>query len=63
MSCDCKCSLFVPWVGLQCVIVVFSDHTHFLVCGLCLGFSDKVSCALSNVAIILLVDWLLYFFF
>ena len=22
--------LIVPWVGLQCVIVVFPDHTHFL---------------------------------
>ena len=22
-------SLTVPWVGLQCVIVVFPDHTHF----------------------------------
>ena len=22
--------LTVPWVGLQCVIVVFSDHTHSL---------------------------------
>ena len=22
-------SLMVPWVGLQCVIVVFPDHTHF----------------------------------
>ena len=21
--------LMVPWVGLQCVIVVLSDHTHF----------------------------------
>ena len=21
----------VPWVGLQCVIVVFPDHTHFFV--------------------------------
>ena len=20
----------VPWVGLQCVIVVLPDHTHFL---------------------------------
>ena len=32
MSCDCYCSvvfLTVPWVGLQCVIVVFSDHTNF----------------------------------
>ena len=22
--------LVVPWVGLQCVIVVYSDHTHLL---------------------------------
>ena len=22
--------LTVPWIGLQCVIVVFLDHTHFL---------------------------------
>ena len=22
--------LTAPWVGLQCVIVVFPDHTHFL---------------------------------
>ena len=22
--------LMVPWVGLQCMIVVFPDHTHFL---------------------------------
>ena len=22
--------LTVPWVGLQCVIVVFPDHTHLL---------------------------------
>ena len=22
--------LTVPWVGLQCVILVFPDHTHFL---------------------------------
>ena len=22
--------LTVPWVGLQCVIVVFPDHTHML---------------------------------
>ena len=21
--------LAVPWVGLQCVIVVFPDHTHY----------------------------------
>ena len=24
--------LTVPWVGLQCVIVVFPDHTHFFTC-------------------------------
>ena len=24
--------LAVPWVGLQCVIVVFPDHTHLLFC-------------------------------
>ena len=24
--------LMVPWVGLQCVIVVFADHTHLLFC-------------------------------
>ena len=24
--------LMVPWVGLQYVIVVFPDHTHFLFC-------------------------------
>ena len=23
--------LTVPWVGLQCVIVVFSDHTHLFI--------------------------------
>ena len=23
-------TLKLPWVGLQCVIVVFSDHTHLL---------------------------------
>ena len=31
MSCYCKCSwlfLTVSWVGLQCVIVAFPDHTH-----------------------------------
>ena len=34
MSCDCLCyviSVFltVPWFGLQCVIVVLPDHTHY----------------------------------
>ena len=22
--------LMVPWIGLQCAIVIFPDHTHFL---------------------------------
>ena len=32
MGCDCVLWLFhmIPWVGLQCVIVVFPDHTHCL---------------------------------
>ena len=34
MSCYCKCSVAllhtVPWVSLQCVIVVFPDYTHLL---------------------------------
>ena len=35
MPCDCECSVSVLWlslavprVGLQCVILVFPDHTH-----------------------------------
>ena len=28
--------LTVLWVGLQCVIVIFPDHTHLLFCGPCL---------------------------
>ena len=31
--CDCWCSVALPqgaWVGLQCVIVVFYDHTNLL---------------------------------
>ena len=30
---DCVLCLFlvVPWVGLQCVIVVYHDHTNFLI--------------------------------
>ena len=29
--------LAVPWVGLQCVIVVFPDHTHPLFAHICNG--------------------------
>ena len=36
MSCDCLCYvisafLAVPWFGLQCVIEVFPDYTHYFV--------------------------------
>ena len=34
VSCDCYSVawlyLTVPWVGMQCVIVVFPDRTHLL---------------------------------
>ena len=36
--------LMVPWVSLQCVIVVFPDHTHFLVM---LWMINKVDCSIS----------------
>ena len=39
MPCYCKCSV-VPWVGLQCVIVVFPDQTHLL-CDISLSFFRK----------------------
>ena len=31
--------LAVPWVALQCVIVVFSDHTHLLFEIMCNGIA------------------------
>ena len=54
--------LTVPWVGLQCVIMVYPDHTHllFYVCSL-------FCCALLGVFSNLLSSrwgrerWLLYF--
>ena len=33
MSCYCNVPwlfLTMPWAGLQCVVVVFPDHTHLL---------------------------------
>ena len=35
--------LTVPWVGLQCVIVVFPDHTHllFYICEI-INLTDKM---------------------
>ena len=32
----------MPWVDLQCVIVVFPDHTHFLCLSVCLNVSCHV---------------------
>ena len=31
--------LTVPWVGLQCIIVVFPDHTHLHFVNIHVGFS------------------------
>ena len=56
--------LMEPWVGLQCVIVVFPDHTHFLIYCLmyfllfvgvlCLYlFCYALLCVITNFAIIL----------
>ena len=48
----------VPWVGLQCVIVVFPDHTHLLFIIICIekykvpaytGTGDNVDTFLSNI--------------
>ena len=43
LSCRCIVTinvlwlfLMVPWVGLQCVIVVFPDHTHLLFDACCI---------------------------
>ena len=39
MYCYYKCYVALPlwsWVGLQCVIVVFPDHTRLLFSNLCL---------------------------
>ena len=33
--------LRVPWVGLQCVIVVFPDHTHLLFKSIRCKISDR----------------------
>ena len=34
--------LAVPWVGLQCVIVVFPDHTHLLFISITMRTHDIV---------------------
>ena len=47
--------LTVPWVGLQCVIVVFPDHTHYLCFG-CLKETSKYN-ALAAGLQIFFQDW------
>ena len=37
----------VPWVGLQCVIVVFPDHTHLLFSGIADYLQVKKVCEYS----------------
>ena len=54
MSCDCYCSvalLTVPWVGLQCMIVVFPDPIHMLFGGndqsanyICIIITENIDC-------------------
>ena len=47
--------LTVPWVGLQCVIVVFPDHTYFLKVKTkspkfeTTKYTFKFSCTISNI--------------
>ena len=45
--------LTVPWVDLQCVIVVFPDHTHLLL-GLYMGFRDTGYLPFSGILPVLL---------
>ena len=44
----------VSWVGLQCVIVVFPDHTHLLFCGIVVmnNFLCKFGVHLAGMTII-----------
>ena len=35
----------VPWVGLQCVILVFPDHTHFLKTKVLIRLHQCASCS------------------
>ena len=47
--------LTVPWVGLQCAIVVFPDHTHFLSNSCLLSQRYSLMCGmLTNVHVLIL---------
>ena len=35
--------LTMPWVGLQCVIVLFPDHTHFLLEAMTMKIIDTIA--------------------
>ena len=52
--------LTVPWVGMQCVIVVFPDHTHLLFFYIC-AFLIMVSKILHNVSILSYFSSFVYF--
>ena len=41
----------VPWDGMQCVIVVFPDHTHFFLAGTESLIYNSI-CPLKNIFII-----------
>ena len=64
MYCSNKCSvafLIVPWVGLQCVIVVFPDYTHFLISvqTVCKGYQQTILVD-KELRMICLFDLILY---
>ena len=44
--------LTVPWVGLECVIVVFSDHTHLLYVERLIAFSQRVFINKFNIVLV-----------
>ena len=41
--------LMVPWVGMQCMIVVFPGHTHLLFEWLIETFGSVVCCFVGNL--------------
>ena len=40
----------VPWVGIQCAIVVFPDHTHLWICNRT-GYIRKIDDRIYNIGI------------
>ena len=54
--------LAVLWLGLQCVIVVFPGHTHFL-CHMAISYIPDLSSTLSGSVFILLYSSLISIMF